>query len=435
MTPEAIRLEVAPRNGKPTRLVIAKFGEDGEHRSTFNTDSAISRERYFRQLAKKTESDADELSFQWDQKLTQLADAADATADLDANSPDEESGGQTEQEHKSQATMLVEMVLEVGAELFHDQDKTAYARFAVDDHFEVARTNSGAFKRWIARLYFEKTGKAPNSQAKADAAGVLEGKALFDGRERPVFVRIAEHEERIYLDLCNDKWQAVEIDEHGWRVVDDPPVTFRRAKAMLPLPAPVTGGTIELLQRFLGATREGFVLMVAWLIAALRPHGPYPILEFDGEAGSGKSTRAKMLRGLVDPNTADLRSEPREPRDLMIAASNGHVVALDNLSFLPPWLSDCLCRLATGGGFSTRTLYENDEETIFNAQRPIILNGIEQVASRGDLIDRALLVSLSSIPEGDRKPEAIIWKEFEEARPAILGFLLTVVSTAIRNLP
>jgi hypothetical protein len=430
-----IQIEVAPRNGKPARLVIARFGEDGEHRSNLNTDSAISRERYFRQLAKKTKTDADELLSQWDNKLTQLADAADAAVDADSIPSDEEGGGETEQERKSQSTMLVEMVLAVGTNLFHDPDGTAYARFAVDDHLEVARLNSGAFKRWMARLYFEKTGKTPNSQAKADATGVLEGKALFDGKECAVFVRIAEHGGRIYLDLCNEKWQVVEVDAHGWRLVDESPVTFRRAKAMLPLPAPVAGGTLELLQRFLGTTGDGLVLMVAWLMAALRPRGPYPILELDGEAGSGKSTRAKMLRSLVDPNTADLRSEPREPRDLMIAASNGHVIALDNLSFLPPWLSDCLCRLATGGGFSTRTLYENDEETIFNAQRPIILNGIEQVASRGDLIDRVLLVSLLSIPEEERMPEATIWREFEAARPAMLGFLLTAVSAAIKNLP
>jgi hypothetical protein len=118
----------------------------------------------------------------------------------------------------------------------------------------------------------------------------------------------------------------------------------------------------------------------------------------------------------------------------MIAATNGHVVALDNLSYLPPWLSDCLCRLASGGGFSTRTLYENDEETIFNAQRPIILTGIEQVGSRGDLIDRELLVSLLSIAEEDRQTEAVLWGEFEAARPTMLGVLLSVVSAAIRNL-
>ena len=64
-----------------------------------------------------------------------------------------------------------------------------------------------------------------------------------------------------------------------------------------------------------------------------------------------------MARALVDPNTAMLRSEPREPRDLMIASKNGWIIALDNLSGIQAWQSDCLCRLSTGGGFSTRTLY------------------------------------------------------------------------------
>jgi hypothetical protein len=181
MIPE-INFDVGPRNGKPTRLVIARYGEDGEHRSNLNTDSAVSRERFFRQLAKKTKTDLQELLSRWDNKLPQLADAADAAADASAISPDEEGGGETEQERKSQSTMLVEMVLTVGASLFHDADGTAYARFAVDDHLEVAKLNSGAFKRWISKLYFEKTGKAPNSQAKADATGVLEGTRLNDRR-------------------------------------------------------------------------------------------------------------------------------------------------------------------------------------------------------------------------------------------------------------
>lgn len=34
---------------------------------------------------------------------------------------------------------------------------------------------------------------------------------------------------------------------------------------------------------------------------------------------------------------------PRDERELFIAASNGHVLAFDNLSGLPHWLSDTLC--------------------------------------------------------------------------------------------
>jgi hypothetical protein len=138
-----------------------------------------------------------------------------------------------------------------------------------------------------------------------------------------------------------------------------------------------------------------------------------------------------MVRALVDPSTAPLRTTPRSEHDLYIAADNAHVVALDNISTLPPWLSDALCRLSTGGGFSTRTLYENREEELFDGMKPPILNGITDVATRPDLLDRALVVSLPPIPDDERKPEAELWREFERARPAILASLFDAVSGAL----
>src|SRR5262245_23852730 len=111
-----------------------------------------------------------------------------------------------------------------------------------------------------------------------------------------------------------------------------------------------------------------------WLLAALRPVGPYPVLAFTGEHGTSKSTIEELCRAVVDPNVAMLRAEPSNLRDVMIAASNGWIIALDNLSDLEPWLSDCLCRLATGGGFSTRELYSDGDEKLFVAQRPVMLN-------------------------------------------------------------
>ncbi len=177
------------------------------------------------------------------------------------------------------------------------------------------------------------------------------------------------------------------------------------------------------------------MLLVAWLIAAFRPHGPYPILVLHGEQGSAKSTTSRVLRALLDPNTAPLRGEPRDLRDVMIAASNGWIISFDNLSRISHWLSDALCRLATGGGFSTRELYTDSEEVLFDAQRPAILNGIEELASRGDLLDRALILYLPSIAEQKREPESKFWSDFEAARPTLLGDLLDVVSGALAHLP
>jgi len=135
----------------------------------------------------------------------------------------------------------------------------------------------------------------------------------------------------------------------------------------------------------------------------------------------------------VDPAVEPLRALPKNERDLAIAAGNAWVLAFDNLSGIRDQLSDALCRLATGGGFATRQLYTDDEEIIFSAKRPIILNGIDDIATRGDLQERSLLVSLPSIPEERRVEEVAFWEDFEAAKPRIFGTLLEGVSAALRN--
>ena len=147
------------------------------------------------------------------------------------------------------------------------------------------------------------------------------------------------------------------------------------------------------------------MLIVAWLLGALRAGGPYPVLAIAGEQGSAKTVLSKLLRALIDPNVAPVRALPRDERELFIAASNGHVLAFDNVSDLPPWLSDTLCRLTSGGAFSTRRLFTDQDEILFAATRPIILNGIEEVITRPDLADRAILLMLAPIAERRRRPE------------------------------
>jgi energy-coupling factor transporter ATP-binding protein EcfA2 len=178
-----------------------------------------------------------------------------------------------------------------------------------------------------------------------------------------------------------------------------------------------------------------WLLLVSWLVAALRPTGPYPVLVLQGEQGSGKSTVARILKCLLDPAAVNVRTPPREERDLMIAATNNWALAFDNLSGLRFWLSDALCRLATGGGFGTRELYSDADEILFDAQRPVIANGIEDIITRGDLMDRSIILHLPPIAKEERKPEADLWNDFKKASPRILGALLEAVCVALRELP
>jgi hypothetical protein len=350
--------------------------------------------------------------------------------------PEPESGD-TKDEKRSQATKLVELASCSDVDLFRTSDSTPYATVSAGGHRETHRLRSRGFRGWLIRQLWEAERKAPGSQAIQDALGVLEGMALYDGDERPVFVRLAEHGGAIYLDLGDETWQVVEITPTGWQIISDPPVRFRRPPGLSALPRPERGGSIAELRRFLnpGITDGEFVLTVSWLVATFRPTGPYPALHLAGEHGTAKSSEARVLRELVDPNASELRAEPRSGHDLMIAATNAWLIAFDNLSHIPPWLSDALCRLATGGGFSTRMLYTDDEERIFDAQRPILFTGIEEVATRADLLDRLIIRQLPVIPKHKRIAEEEFWTAWEAARPRILGALLDAVACALRRLP
>jgi hypothetical protein len=361
---------------------------------------------------------------------TRLKGAGCRVTALDEAIAEEDGSGGRE----SQADILVGLAAE--AELFHASDDTCFGDVIVNGHRETWPIRSKGFRRWLARRFFEMTAGAPNGEALSAALNVLEARAHFDGPERSAHVRVAECDGRLYLDLADAEWRAVEIDADGWRIVADPPVRFRRAAGMKPLPAPAAGGSVAELRNFVNVGRDAdFVLLVAWLLAALHPAGPYPVLVLSGEQGAGKSIVAALLRKLVDPNSAPLRSLPREDRDLFIAATNGHCLVFDNVSSIPPWLSDTLCRLATGGGFATRQLYTDQDETLFEAMRPIILTGIEDFVNRADLADRSIFLRLDPIPEERRRPEAELWAAFDAARPRILGALLAVVSHGIAALP
>jgi hypothetical protein len=324
-------------------------------------------------------------------------------------------------------------VLGIPVSLFHTVTGIAYADLEIDEHRETWPIRSKQFRAWLRRRHYQRSGEAMGLATMRSILDLLEARAQFDAPERATHVRVAQHDDRIYLDLADHRWQAVEIAPRGWRIMTHPPVRFRRTAGMLPLPMPETGGSIETLGSFLNiSTREDYALVVSWLLGTLRHPGPYPLLAIAGEQGSAKTVLSKILRALVDPNMAPVRALPREERDLMIAANNGHVLAFDNLSSLPVWLSDALCRLASGGSFALRQLHTDADEMLFQAARPTILNGIEDIITRQDLADRAIFLTMGSLSDEQRRPEAELWQEFELARPRILGALLDAVAHGLR---
>jgi len=331
--------------------------------------------------------------------------------------------------------------LAASARFFRSAGGRLYAQVPVARRREIHGLTSAAFREWLSRGYWRDCLELPPDWAIRCVLDALEAIARFEDGTPSTFIRVG-HDGKdqgngslSYLDRGDPSGHAIEIGSDGWSLVDRPPVHFRRPEGLLPLPMPCRDASIDLLRPYVNLTEPDFRLLIAWLAAALRPVGPYPILVLYGEQGSAKSTLAKIVRLLIDPQACPFSAEPKNSRDMMVAAVNGWLLAYDNISVIPGWLADSVCRLVFGAGFGARALFSNDECRVIHAQRPVILNGTEGFVRRGDMVDRTVIVHLPPIAPTCRRAEHEFWSSFQADYPRILGAVLDAVVGGLRQLP
>lgn len=302
------------------------------------------------------------------------------------------------------------------------------------------RGGDGSLRAELARAYRDTFGRPPNAAALADALLTLEGECLGAPRQ-PVWLRVASlpggGAAGVVLDLGRADGKVAIVEPGAWRLEDAPPagILFRRTALTGELPLPRRGGSLAELRDLVNIASADWPLVAGWLAAALVPDMPHPILLLTGLQGVGKSTAARMLVSLIDPSPVPLRSEPKDLDHWLTASSGSWVVTLDNISGVPGWLSDALCRAATGDGLVKRRLYTDGDLHVVSLRRVIAMTSIDAGALRGDLGDRLLLVELEPIDDAARRPEAEIGAEFEAVRPRILGALLDALAAALAGLP
>jgi len=347
-----------------------------------------------------------------------------------------------------QRDRVIDAVVKSGAIFWKDPDGAAYVTMSREGRIERYKVRAAAFKSVVRAIYagaFPRLSddgvEMPGSisdKAMTEALPSLEAMIHSRGTEtRTPALRSLESDGTLWIDLGRPDWSLVKVTGEGWQVVTAADVPLTRADAMRALPLPDRAAAcsgLEALQRLLNLgqdQQDDFKLVVSWLLGCLWPRGPYPILAIDGEQGSGKSTASRHLRNLVDPNKSPLRAPPKNEADLIVAANAGRVVAIDNVSHIDPDMLDAICRLGTGAGLSKRRLYTDEEEHLVEVCRPILLNGINSVLSRGDAADRALVVGLRRIDDGSRRLESDIDREFEQAAPGILAALLNGLVEAL----
>jgi hypothetical protein len=320
--------------------------------------------------------------------------------------------------------------------LYRDGDVTL-AGMREGQSLRLWRLDSSAFAGTLRNIHFDTVGRPLGQNALADLKGMLEARASRNGKPCKAGLRFMSDEAAVYLDLCNDDWQVVRVTADGWAIEHhaEPP-RFVRTTYMLPLPLPVQGGDLDELWKFTNIhSLDDRLLVLAWLMTALMGNRNTPLLALHGEQGSAKSTTTRILRELIDANRGQLRSLPSKEHELFVAAASNPVLTFDNMSGLNAGLSDGLCKIVTGGAFSTRRLYSDTEEVLLEARRPVIINGIDDLVTRQDLISRAVVVGLPIIKPEERLAEAAFYQAFKEAHPRLLGTLLTTLSGVLTHLP
>jgi hypothetical protein len=250
-------------------------------------------------------------------------------------------------------------------------------------------------------------------------------------------LRSANLGDHVYVDLCDDHWRAIEIDSDGWRMINDVPVHFRREAGMQPLPEPSVidpkKGIARLKEVLCLRDERDLIVIVAWELAALAGRPPFTVLVFLGEPGSTKTSAAFAARSLVDPNAAPLRSKPKDLHEVFVAAVHSRVVAYNNLSHVPDWLSDGICVVSEGSGESQRELFTNADESLIVACAPFLVTSIENVIRRGDLAQRTLYVHLANVSDKERMTEEEFKLRFRGVHADILGALCSAVAHGLRT--
>lgn len=241
----------------------------------------------------------------------------------------------------------------------------------------------------------------------------------------------------LYYDLGD---AAVHITrDDGWKIIDDSPIVFKRFSHQEKQVYPeVTSrkSDIELLHKYINIkSKNDWLLFLTFVISAFIPDFPKPLLLLVGAPGAGKSTLMKLTKQLVDPSLIDGIGQIRNCESIIRPASKHALLYFDNISYVNQDISDTLCGVATGTSLVNRKMYTDSEEVIYKVQRSVMLNGVTEILSREDILDRSIPVSVQRIDGDERLNENKLMNKFNLDKPLILGAIFSILVDTLRIYP
>lgn len=302
------------------------------------------------------------------------------------------------------------------------------------EHFEtipLSRRSKRA-REWIRSTIQESPNGIPPSPRLIDEI-ILYLEEASEATQIPLASRVTKTGEEMFVDLGDDSWHEVRISANGWSVQQNEGPRFRRHRHQRPLPVPEATGDIQGLRRFFtGLEQSAWLVLLAWLIAAMDSAIIKPLLMLIGPPGSAKSTRSYMLRSLLDPSISGCLGDV-DQRSLLHVLFRHAVPCFDNLGHFSRGQSDLFCRAITGTDIEHRRLFTDMDEIIFGFRRPMILNGIHVPTTRADFLDRCVILRMDRFPLFGSETQ--IKADFENQWPQLFGGLLNLVSSTLRLLP
>lgn len=253
---------------------------------------------------------------------------------------------------------------------------------------------------------------------------------------RDVALRAVEQPDALVLDLARpgEVHGAVHVTASGWELVDPRAVgvLFGGSRATEPLPAPVRGGSRDILARILGLSPRSaaFRLVWGWLVCALFSSMPRPVLAVTGPNGAGKSTLARMVKSILDPalgasgREGVLGAAPTDDTAANTASAASHFVPTwDNVTRVDTDVAAWFASLVTGAA-SIRQSRGTSLDCSALRRTGILTTATLPDGLGADVRERLVAVELPRIAASARRTERALWKEFRAQHPAILGALL-----------
>ena len=338
-----------------------------------------------------------------------------------------------ENEADKNRQIMIDIINEVNFYADEINENEVYAEFSFDDHTEFCSIRSQRLYAFLNVYFRSRTSEYEMVNFKP-FVNVKKDDTILFGEKVRVYNRIAGNENEIYFFLSDDMWNTVVIAEDGWEIVQQTDYKFLKkanTKAQVFPKNHKSKQLDDLLRRFVNLDKESYALFKIALIQYFFPNSSHYIAVISSEHGTGKSTITKLIRELIDPSVANVSFIPDNTEEIKNHLANNMVVAFDNTKHQKDIVSDILCSAVTGSSFTKRTLYTTADETILNVHNIVILNGINIVPNKSDLLERSILFELKKIPTDKRKTDKEFWDKFAKYKPYILGEIFSIISKAL----